>query len=109
MSYPFPKIALVAGALLICSSAANAQNQQIRPPATPPAVPGSPQTIPEKTPSSPGTDGAGGNLTEKLDKSGGVIKPSDHVDPTMAKPAPATPQTMPVIKPPEQKGGPVAK
>ena len=109
MTYSSPKVALAASTLLLCGTAASAQNQQIRPPATPPAVPGSPQTIPEKTPSSPGTNGTSGNLSEKLDKSDGVIKPPDHVDPTMAKPAPATPQTMPVIKPPEQKGGPVAK
>ena len=51
----------------------------------------------------------GGNLSEKLDKSDGVIKPPPGVDPHMAKPAPPTPQTMPVIRPPEEKGGPVAK
>ena len=109
MSYLRLRVAVLAGAIVLGSTTGRAQSQQIQPPATPPAMPGSPQTIPEKTPSSPGTDGAGGNLSEKLDKSDGVIKPPDHVDPTMAKPAPATPQTMPVIKPPEQKGGPVAK
>ena len=109
MSYQSLRIALIAGSLMAGTTAGHAQNQQIRPPATPPAVPGSPQTIPQKTPSSPGTDGSAGNLTEKLGETGGVIKPPVEVDPHMARPAPPTPQTMPVIKPPEDKGGPVAK
>ena len=115
MSSPGPgialrlKIALIVGAMVAGAATGRAQNQQTQPPATPPAAPGSPQTIPEKTPSSPGTDGAGGNLTEKLGQTGGVIKPPEHIDPGMAKPAPPTPQSMPVIKPPEDKGGPVAK
>lgn len=109
MSYRCMRIALIAGAMVLETSAGHAQNQQIQPPATPPAVPGSPQTIPEKTPSSPGTDGSAGNLTEKLGQTGGVIKPPVEVDPHMAKPAPPMPQTMPVIKPPEVKTGPDAK
>lgn len=109
MSYPCLRVALIAGALVVGSTAGRAQTQQIQPPATPPAVPGSPQTIPEKTPSSPGTDGAGGNLTEKLGETGGVIKPPVEVDPKMAKPAPQMPATMPVIKPPEVRSGQDAK
>ena len=103
------RVSLIVAALGMCMGTGHAQNQQVTPPATPPATPGSPQTIPEKTPSSPGTDGAGKNLSEKLDKSDGVIKPPAEVDPHMAKPAPQTPQTMPVIRPPDEKGGPVAK
>lgn len=103
------RTSLIAAAFGLSTLGAYAQNQQTQPPATPPATPGTSQTIPEKTPSSPGTNGASGNLSEKLNKSDGVIKPSDHVDPSMSKQAPATPQTMPVIKPPEEKGGPVAK
>lgn len=79
------------------------------PPVLPPATPGSPQTIPEKTPTSPGTNGSGGNLSEKLDKTDGVIRPPADVDPAMAKPAPPTAGTMPIIKPPEEKGAPTAK
>jgi hypothetical protein len=103
------RTSLIAAAFGLSTLAASAQSQQTQPPVTPPAAPGTAQTIPEKTPSSPGTNGASGNLSEKLDRSDGVIKPPDHVDPSMAKQAPATPQTMPVIKPPEEKGGPVAK
>ena len=96
---------------LLVAGAASAQPQTL-----PPPIPGGPQAIPEKTPTSPGTTSSGtnsgtGNLSDKLDKSDGVIKPPTDVDPGMAKNAPATPQTqtMPVIKPPEEKGGPVAK
>lgn len=99
------RISLIAVVFGLSLGSGQAQD---RPPATPPATPGGPQTIPEKTPSSPGT-GGGGSLSEKLDKSDGVIKPPPGVDPHMAKPAPPTPQTMPVIRPPEEKGGPVAK
>ena len=105
---PRIRTSLAATAFCIAASGAYAQ-QNTQPPALPPAVPGSPQTIPEKTPTSPGTNGATGNLSDKLDKSDGVIKPPSGIDPAMAKPAPPTPETMPVIKPPEEKGGPVAK
>ena len=83
--------------------------QSTQPPATPPAQPGSSATIPEKTQASPGTDGSSTNLTDKLKDTSGVIKPPADVDPAMAKQAPATQGTMPVIKPPEEKGGPTAK
>lgn len=39
------------------------------------------------------------SLSEKLDKNKGVIKPPSGVDPEMTQPAPATPNTMPVIPP----------
>lgn len=97
----------LAASLLLGVASADAQPAQ--PPATPPAQPGSPQTIPEKPAPGPLTEGSG-NLSDKLDKSEGVIKPPANVDPAISKPAPVTdPGTMPVIKPPEDRGGPVAK
>jgi hypothetical protein len=46
-------------------------------------------------------------LSDKLDRSGGVIKPPGGVDPALAKtPPPAGPQSMPVIPPVGGPGGP---
>jgi hypothetical protein len=46
------------------------------------------------------------SLSDKLDKSGGVLKPSGDVDPQMAKPAPVpNSSSMPVIPPPGSPGG----
>jgi hypothetical protein len=42
-----------------------------------------------------------GSLSEKLDKSKGVIKPPSEVDPRMVKPAPKmSPKSTPIIPPP---------
>lgn len=47
-----------------------------------------------------------GSLSEKLDRSEGVIKPPAGVDPDIQKPAPApNPSLMPVIPPPGEPGG----
>jgi hypothetical protein len=78
-----------------------------------PGQPGSPQTIPEKDrtrpedwpkadmPVAPQENGmtTGRSLSDRLDESGGVIKPPKGVDPEMVKPAPET-NTTPVIPPP---------
>ena len=62
-------LALVAGALCAATPAVRAQTEQ-------------PQDIPN-------TDITGkGSLSNKLDKSGGVIHPKTDVDPNIAKPAP---------------------
>jgi hypothetical protein len=45
-----------------------------------------------------------GDLSDKLNKSNGVIHPDDAVDPKMQRPAPATGE-MPVIPPPGAPGG----
>lgn len=45
-----------------------------------------------------------GDLSDKLNKSNGVIRPEGGVDPAMQKPAPAT-GPMPVIPPPGSPGG----
>ena len=68
-------------------------------------APGAPNAIPEKL--APGADPPAtdlskkqGSLSDKLNKSNGVIHPEGAVDPNMQKPAPAT-GTMPVIPPPD--------
>jgi hypothetical protein len=60
--------------------------------------------IPDK--SSPGGDSsnASGNLSDKLNQTGGVIHPNNGVDPAMAKPAPAAGATR-VIPPPSGATG----
>jgi hypothetical protein len=84
---------------------------------TAPGDPAGNQTIPEKVrPGAPRPgDVQGGsvadehekNLSDKLDKSGGVIKPQPGVDPEIVKPAPVPqPNSTPVIPPPGMPGGP---
>jgi hypothetical protein len=65
-----------------------------------------PQTVPEDT--GRGKSGSSsGPLSDKLDRSGGVIHPPSGVDPKMQKsPPPAGPSSMPVIRPPGTPGGP---
>jgi hypothetical protein len=75
---------------------------------TTPGAPGTDQVIPEKDRSRPADQpsNAQQSLSEKLDKSGGVIKPPADVDPKMAKPAPVpNPNSTPVIPPPGSPGG----
>ncbi|MDR3449968.1 MAG: hypothetical protein P4M15_09550 [Alphaproteobacteria bacterium] len=45
------------------------------------------------------------NLSDKLDKSNGVIKPQDDVDPAMTKPAPQTNQPTRIVPAPGSPGG----
>ncbi|WP_026595892.1 hypothetical protein [Methyloferula stellata] len=80
---------------------------------TAPGAPGSDKVIPEKespplTQTQPDSDvKSGRSLSQKLDASGGVIKPSTDVDPGITKPAPDPhPNSTPVIKPPGTPGGP---
>jgi hypothetical protein len=73
-------------------------------------------TIPEKDLSRPAEGGtqngnaaSDGNqsLSEKLDKSGGVIKPTEGVDPQIVQPAPVPdPNSTPVIPPAGTPRGP---
>jgi hypothetical protein len=73
---------------------------------TAPGAAGTDQVIPEKDRSRPqDQSGSGSNLSDKLDKSGGVIKPNTDIDPKMDKPAPAMPSSTPVIPPPGSPGG----
>jgi hypothetical protein len=75
---------------------------------TTPGATGTDQVIPEKDRSRP-QDLPGNSqqsLSDKLDKSGGVIKPPADVDPKMATPAPVpNPNSTPVIPPPGSPGG----
>jgi hypothetical protein len=86
---------------------------------TAPGDPAGNQTIPEKDLSLPeasrprGTQGESvgdthkKSLSDKLDASGGVIKPAPGVDPEIVKPAPVPqPNSTPVIPPPGMPGGP---
>ena len=98
-----------AGLLGLGAAGASAQ--------TAPGDPAGNQTIPEKVrpdasrPSGAqggsGVDDHGKNLSDKLDASGGVIKPPPGVDPKIVKPAPVPePNSTPVITPPGMPGGP---
>ena len=102
-------ILLAAAAALQASTASAAFAQ------TEPGAPGSNQAIPEKLrpdpksspQSEPLSSGRSESLSDKLDKSGGVIKPKPGVDPGIVKPAPvAEPNSTPVIPPRGIPGGP---
>src|ERR1700730_14257949 len=86
---------------------------------TAPGDPAGNQTIPDKDLSRPDASRPGRvqggsvaedhekNLSDKLDASGGVIKPPPGVDPEIVKPAPVPePNSTPVIPPPGVPGGP---
>jgi hypothetical protein len=86
-------------------------------PASAQVTPGDPagnQTIPEKDQSRPqdvpkGEEDGTKTLSDKLNASGGVIKPPQGVDPDpgISKPAPVPdPHSTPVIPPPGTPGGP---
>jgi hypothetical protein len=72
-----------------------------------PNMPDPKTTIPEKIrPEEPDTTGSTGNLSDKLSRSEGVIKPRADVDPEIEVPAPVpNPGTTPVIPPPDSPGG----
>jgi hypothetical protein len=54
----------------------------------------------------PSTDsGSSDNLSERLNRSGGVIKPPENVDPGLQKKPPDDSGKMPVIPPPGSPGG----
>ena len=84
-------MAIVAGSFLATLPATHAAEP-----------PGSP-TQSDKQPS---TDaGPSGNLSERLNQSGGVIKPPENVDPGLQKKPPEDSAKMPVIPPPGSPGG----
>jgi len=100
--------AVVVAALLCGALPAAAQGN--------PGAPGSTQVIPEKQKDQPSeaptTTGRSDSLSDKLDATGGVIKPSGDVDPGISKAPPANPNTMRVIPPsdtPSGKSGVVPK
>ena len=49
--------------------------------------------------------GSSDNLSERLNQSGGVIKPPENVDPEIQKKPPDTSGKMPIIPPPGAPGG----
>ena len=87
----------ILGALLAASSAYAANDSAPKPPAT---------TIPEKIAPGAKPEGPAQNLSDKLDKSGGVIQPK-VVDPGMDKTAPTTGDPN-VVRPPGTSGGEAA-
>ena len=69
---------------------------------TPPAQAQPRQEIPERTENGI----SGSSLSEKLDRSGGVIRPPAGVDPGIAQPPPPVPpQSTPIVPPPGTPGG----
>lgn len=59
-----------------------------------------------QTPSTSNPPAPAGSLSDRLDKSDGVIKPQEDIDPKIAKPAPEPhPNSTPVIPPPGSPGG----
>jgi hypothetical protein len=96
-------IAVATGGL---SAAALAQTP-IQPPRDP-NMPAPKDTIPEKIvpqdPSTTGSTGSNGTLSDKLEKSDGVIKPPPNIGSGMVVKPPET-GTMPVIPPPGSPGG----
>jgi hypothetical protein len=102
------KVALVLAALMGFGTAGAVAQIE-------PGDPSGNQTIPEKDLSRPAEGGTKGDkaspgkpsLSDQLDKSGGVIKPSPDVDPEITKPPPVPdPNSTPVIPPPGVPGGP---
>lgn len=87
---------LIAAVLALSTASALAQDK--------------PRTVPESK--APATDVTRpGTLSDKLGETGGVIHPSENVDPHMDKSAPPNRGNTPVIKPPGTDGraGPTPK
>ncbi len=95
-------MALAGSAALLAASVALAQDPSVpqRGQDADPKLPPPSEQIPEKVRPSDGTTD-GPSLSEKLEKSDGVIKPPSGVDPEI-KTIPPDPDTnsMPIIKPP---------
>jgi hypothetical protein len=87
------------GSGVACAS--EEKNPASPPSANPPPSQRSP-TLPD-----PGSSGSSQeSLSDKLSRSGGVIKPPADVDPAMKQtPPPTGPQSMPIIPPPGSPGG----
>lgn len=93
---------LVAG--LVLSTTALAQTVQPRDP----NMPDPKSTVPEKVdpPQTSVSGNPGQSLSDKLEKSEGVITPRTNLDPGIRVPAPVpNPGTTPVIPPPGEPGG----
>jgi hypothetical protein len=80
------------------------------PPQQAPNMPSPQNTIPEKIapqePTSTGSTGSGGTLSDKLERTDGVIRPPSGIDPEITTRAPdPNPGTTRVIPPPGSPGG----
>ncbi|GAA0252385.1 hypothetical protein LNAOJCKE_2958 [Methylorubrum aminovorans] len=98
----FKRTSLLGAALLgLMSTAVLAQDPSVpqRGQDSDPKLPPPQEQVPEKVRPESGNSGA--SLSEKLEKSDGVIKPPAGVDPEIKTIAPEpTPNSTPVIKPP---------
>lgn len=96
---------LVLGCLVVGLSSAALAQTPVQPQPTDPNMPSRQNTVPEKI--EPGSTGAtGGTLSERLNRTDGVITPPSNINPGMSVPAPVPdPGTTPVIKPGETTGG----
>ena len=80
------------------STAALAQTP-VQPQPRDPNMPAIQNTVPEKIEPAPGgAAGSAGTLSERLERSDGVIRPPANIDPGIVRPAPDT-GAMPVIPP----------
>jgi hypothetical protein len=105
---PTPLRALAA-ASLFCGAlglGAPAMAQVQAPPSPPPVAPPPTTTVPEKIAPPLQDDMTGTTLSDKLNRSDGVIKPPAGVDPEIHAPVPeGKTGRMPVIPPPGSPGG----
>ena len=93
-------ILTLSAAMLFACAAASAQQQDRA------GVPEKGQRPPTLMPLPDQTEGSGSSLTDRLSKSGGVIRPPADPDPAMKQPTPPTgPNSMPVVPPPGTPGG----
>jgi hypothetical protein len=100
MSSPSRLASLIGVAVALAWAAGSPSLAQTRTP-LPPEKP-SHQTVPEAQ----GSGGSGEPLSNKLDRSGGVIKPPADIDSGLTKSPPkAGSESMPVITPPGTPGG----
>ncbi len=94
----------IAGVALACTLSSVAMAQSSAPAQTVPNMAAPSTTVPEKV--GPDATGSTTNLSEKLNRSDGVITPPAGVDSGMATRAPAANTgSMPVITPPGGPGG----
>ena len=87
------------------ASAGWAQGAPVQPQPKDPNMPSPQNTVPEKIDPKP-TGTTGGSLSDKLERTDGVIKPPTGIDSGITTPAPVpNPGTTPVIPPPGSPGG----
>lgn len=91
-----------AGGVATVSAQTVAPSNPVQPQPRDPNMPAQQNTVPEKIDQS----GTTGTLSDKLEKTEGVIKPPTNVDPGIAaKPPVSDPGTTRIIRPPGSPGG----